>query len=109
MLLTLSVIPGLLGLVTPGTPLDIPFIVRLIVSVVAVIGLWLWKKWGIYALAASLLISFYMVLITPPRFGPYAWAWANTPIGSFITNLTGFGIIGLLWFTAISKKWQYFE
>ncbi len=74
-------------------------VVALGLSVATVVGIWLWKKWGAYAIGASTVIGLFLQLFILKPINP------NVNLFAYVGVLISAG----LWFWAISRKWQYFE
>ena len=77
--------------------LDRPWLVSLMVvhsllNVVAVIGIWVWKKWALYVYAASTILSIVVGLLA---LGMWSVFYMILP----------FAILGWL----LRTKWDYFE
>lgn len=70
----------------------------LVLGVVNIVGVWMWKKWAIYSIAASSVIAVLMELFVLKPVQPI--------VGQIAVVLT---IISAgLWFWAIYRKWKYF-
>lgn len=74
-------------------------VVGLGLGVANVVGIWMWKKWAVYTIAASSVIALLMQLIILKPVQPGIGAYA------YFSSILGAG----LWFWAIYRKWLYFE
>jgi hypothetical protein len=81
-----------LGISMPSwyTPVSI---VAGILALVGAVGMWMWKRWGIYAMAASFVLTLIGLI----------------GIGSLVPGIVGTAIAGaILWFVT-KDKMQYFQ
>lgn len=68
-------------------------------------GIWNWQKWGVYLLAATILVGLLIQMMysgsisTDLPGGNYALA------GGYLGSLIAAG----LWYWSISRKWKYFK
>lgn len=71
-------------------------VLGLLVGVVTIAGIWMWRKWAVYLLAASTTITFLMQLfvLKPIQAGQFAYYMTIVSAG--------------LWFWAIYRKWKFF-
>ncbi|MEP7287582.1 MAG: hypothetical protein ABI947_17630 [Chloroflexota bacterium] len=68
-------------------------VVSVIVAIIGVVGAWTWKKWGIYLIGASFIIS----------------ALGSIIGGSFVSAVVGLLIeAAILWYL-LKDKWALFE
>ena len=68
---------------------------------IAIVGIWIWKKWGVYLLLGWSLIGVLMqIFVLKP-------AGAAAQYGQLALFMT-LGSAGL-YFWAVYRKWQYFE
>ncbi len=69
-------------------------IVPVLITIVGVFGVWTWKKWGVYAIIASFVISTILSIL----------------VGSFVMGIVGLLIsAALLWYVIFRDKWPLFE
>lgn len=75
------------------------YLFSFLLSVGAIIGIWMWKKWGVYLIAASIALNLVtqLFLFKPVQQSVGQFSWIMTLVG------------GGLWFWAISRKWPDFE
>jgi hypothetical protein len=68
----------------------------IVFGMIMITGLWMMKKWGVYLLAVSVVLSFVMQLFF---MRPLAYQEVV-----YIMSIASAGI----WFWAINRKWKYF-
>lgn len=78
-----------------------------IVGIISVIGIWKFKKWGVYSLIGLQLVGFFVLLFTlrPENYPNYTERFQTLYISSFVLFFIEIG----LWVWAISRKWRYFS
>lgn len=83
-----------LGVVPSWYPMYL--LVGVAVQAAGLYGLWIWKKWGAYAIFAWIAITLaaQLTVIKPVQYGEFA----------YIST----ALMGGLWFWAIHRKWKYF-
>lgn len=98
---------GLLGVgamvATTGLPAwYLPLtVVSLVLSAATLYGIWKWKKWGVYALVASYVLSLGTTFMSSQS--------AQAPAGAMYGGVAVTLVIAGLWYWAIYKKWKNFK
>ena len=72
-------------------------LISIFIDIFSLIGIWLWKKSGVYVYVSAAVLSVLMeVFILRPRYDA---------LGSVFVSLTMTGLL----FYAINRKWKYFS
>ena len=84
-----------------GSQILLVSLLEFIPLVAALYGIWMWKKWGVYLLFASILIT----IISTFVFDLVLKVYSGYAQGVIFLDILG----AALWFWAIYRKWSLFE
>lgn len=101
---TLPKVPGIANPSDLGLWYQILTVVGLVIGFTTVIGIWMWKKWGVYLYGVSFTLNLITSALIQRRFMSET---VRAQYGLLIYILPI--IFGALFLWAISRKWKNFE
>ncbi len=86
-------------LIIPSVWFSVIVSVNTLMNAGGILGIWLWKKWGVYFIGLSIILQLVVqaVYVNPLYGGP-----------GLVAYLVGF-FFDFLWTWALYRKWHYFQ
>lgn len=75
------------------------WIFNTIINFIALIGIWIWQKWGVYLLGVAYAVQLVI----------YPLIFLSGAITAIIGGVVFLAILFGLWYWALSSKWKFFN